>query len=88
MKNPITDGCYAYYIISGDAREIMVSYLQNEGDIKEKTHKLKISAAKSDLNYRNIATNEIISGAELKKGITVKANKEERYGKTFYFVEI
>ena len=88
LKNPITDGCYAYYIISGDAREIMVSYLQNEGDIKEKTHKLKISAAKSDLNYRNIATNEIISGAELKKGITVKANKEERYGKTFYFVAI
>ena len=88
LKNPLTDGCYAYYIIDSDSREILVSYLQNEGDAKKKVHKLKISAAKANLNYKNVDTNEIISGAELKRGISVKADTEERYGKTFYFVAI
>ena len=86
LKNPLTDGCYAYYIASADKSEILVSYLQNEGDSKEREHRLKISAAKSDLNYKNIPTNEIISGAELKNGIVVKADKAERYGRIFYFV--
>ena len=82
----MTDGCYAYYNIGEDRREILLSYLQNEGDSKERVHKLKISAARADLNYRNFATNELISGAELQKGICIKADKEERYGKTMYFV--
>ena len=86
LKNPLTDGCYAYYIINDEKTEIFVSYLQNEGDSKEKMHKLKVSAARSDINYRNVDTNEIVSGAELKRGIYVKADKAERYGKTFYFV--
>ena len=32
-----------------------VSYLQNEGDAKGKTHKLKISAARADMNYKDLA---------------------------------
>ena len=86
LKNPLTDGCYAYYIISEDKREILISYLQNEGDAREKSYRLKISAAKSELNYKNLSTNEIISGKDLKKGLTVRADKDERYGKILYFI--
>jgi alpha-galactosidase len=88
LKNPENEDCYAYYIINAERSEIMVSYLQNNCVEKQKSYKLKISAAKSNVNYKNVATNEIISGAELKKGITVESVNEERYGKTFYFVEI
>ena len=88
LKNPENEDCYAYYIINTERSEIMVSYLQNNCIEKQKSYKLKISAAKSNVNYKNVATNEIISGAELKKGITVESVNEERYGKTFYFVEI
>ena len=86
LKNPLTDGCYAYYIINEDKTEILVSYLQNEGDVKQKVHMLKIRTARTDLNYRNVATNEVVSGLALKSGICVIADSEERYGKTFYFV--
>ena len=88
LKNPASDGCYAYYIVNNDSREILVSYLQNEGDTRQKEHRLKISKAKPEWNYKNIATNEIVSGVELKKGIAVKADADERYGKTLYFVAI
>jgi alpha-galactosidase len=86
LKNPSIDGCYAYYITNVDKSEIFVAYLQNNADEKQKLHKLKISSARADLNYKNIATGEIISGKELKSGIVIKADDKERYGKTFYFV--
>ena len=38
--------------------------------------------------YKNLETNEIISGAELRAGLFVKADIRERYGKTFYFKAI
>jgi len=88
LKNPLTDGCYAYYVVNADKTDIMVSYLQNEWDVMRREHKLKISAAKADLTYKNLETNEIISGAELRAGILVKADIRERYGKTFYFKAI
>ena len=86
LKNPTTDGCYAYYIISKDKTKILFSYLQNEGNAAETSHILKISAAIKEANSKNVATEESISGAELQNGISVKADKEERYGKTLYFV--
>ena len=86
LKNPSTDGCYAYYFVNGDKTEIFVSYLQNGGDEKGKTHKLKISAVRADINYKNLDTNEVISGAELRRGIIVVADGEERYGKTWHFI--
>ena len=86
LKDPSTDGCYAYYVVNGDKTEIFVSYLQNEGDAKGKTHKLKISAARADMNYKDLDTNEVISGAELRRGIIVVADGEERCGKTWHFI--
>ena len=86
LKNPLTDGCYAYYLISAEKNEIFLSYLQNEEDGKRRAHKLKVSAARADLNYKNTTTNEIISGKELKRGIVINADAKERYGKTFYFI--
>ena len=86
LKNPLTDGCYAYYLISAEKNEIFLSYLQNEKDEKRRAHKLKVSAARADLNYKNTTTNEIISGKELKRGIVINADAKERYGKTFYFI--
>ena len=86
LKNPSIDGCYAYYITNVDKSEIFVAYLQNNADEKQTLHKLKISSARADLNYKNIATGEIISGKELKSGIVIKADDKERYAKTFYFV--
>lgn len=86
LKNPSTDECYAYYITNSERDEIFVSYLQNNVVEKQKIHKLKIREARTDLVYRNTATNEIISGAELRAGIVIKTDNEERYGITFHFV--
>ena len=86
LKNPALDGCYAYYIANSDKSEILISYLQNNGDPNETEHVLKVSCAKSELNYRNTVTNEILSGAELNAGITVVADTQERYGLIWHFV--
>ena len=88
LKNPLVDGCYAYYIANEDKTEILVSYLQNKGDPKQRIHKLKISAAKTDLNYRNTVNDEIISGDALKRGIEIKADADDRYARTYHFVAL
>lgn len=88
LKNPHTDGCYAYYIANDDATEILVSYLQNKGDAKEKIHRLRISSARPELEYRNTATDEIVSGGILKNGIFIKADAEDKYAQTFHFVAL
>jgi alpha-galactosidase len=88
LKNPAIDGCYAYYIENSEQSEILLSYLQNNCDPNETEHILKISSAKIGTNYKNTLTNEIFSGEELRNGITVKADKEERYAKIWHFEKI
>lgn len=88
LKNPSDDRCYAYYITNADKAEILVAYLQNNAEDKPKLQKLKIATARANITYKNTLTNELISGAELRKGISVMMDTEERYGKNFHFVAI
>jgi alpha-galactosidase len=88
LKNPSDDRCYAYYITNADKTEILVAYLQNNAEDKPKLQKLKIATARANITYKNTLTNELISGAELRKGISVMMDTEERYGKDFHFVAI
>ncbi|MBE6548803.1 MAG: alpha-galactosidase [Ruminococcaceae bacterium] len=85
LKSPFEDGCYAYYFVKKDNSEILLSYLQSESDKKERVHRLKISRAIRGVIYRDNLSGLEISGNELRKGITIKADKDGKYAKMFHF---
>ena len=85
LKNPFEDGCYAYYFANNDNTELLVSFLQSNGDSKQKVHKLKISRAIRGVNYRDSISGMEISGDELRRGINVTADKNDHFAKMFHF---
>ena len=85
LKSPYEDGCYAYYYAKEDNSELLVYFLQPKGDPKQKEHKLKISRALRGVTYRDNRSGLEISGEDLRRGLTVKADTEDAYAKVFHF---
>ena len=79
LLNPFECGRYAYYFASPDSRELLISFLQNQGDPKETVYKLKISRAIKDAIYRDTISGKTYTGEELRRGIEVKSDTEGLY---------
>jgi alpha-galactosidase len=86
LVDPFACDCYAYYTVSEDNREILLSFLQNYNDPKETAYKLKISRAMRGVTYRDTISGETYTGEELQKGLTVNAEKQGLFSKMFHFV--
>ena len=86
LVDPFACDCYAYYTVSEDNREILLSFLQNYGDPKETIRKLKVSRAMRDTTYRDTISGLTYTGEELQRGLPVQADKEGMYAKMFHFV--
>lgn len=86
LNNPFIDGCYAYYFAAKDNSEILLSYIQDDGEENERIHKLKISRAIKGQIYRDNISGIEYSGDELIKGLEIKSDKDGRYAKMFHFV--
>ena len=79
LLNPLECGRYAYYFASDDSRELLVTYLQNDGDPKETMYKLKISRALKGCTYRDSISGRTYTGEELKRGIEVRSDTDSHY---------
>ncbi|MBO5050793.1 MAG: alpha-galactosidase [Clostridia bacterium] len=86
LVDPFACDCYAYYVVSEDNSEILLSFLQNYDDPKEKSYKLKVSRAKRGMTYRDTISGDTFTGDELRKGITVQAQKKGLYAKMLHLV--
>lgn len=86
LLNPVTDDMrYAYYFVNDDNSQILMTYLQNEGDAKKTKYKLKVSRADKDAVYTDRIGGGKYTGAELRAGIIVESDTEEQYSKMFWF---
>ena len=85
LKSPYEDGCYAYCYVKEDATELLVYFLKPLGEAKEKEYKLKISRAIRGVNYRDTRSGLEVTGEELRRGLTVRADGEDAYAKVFHF---
>ncbi len=85
LKSPYEDGCYAYYYVKEDNSEILLYYLQPKGDPNQKEHKLKISRAIRGVTYRDRRSGLEITGEDLRRGLTVKADPDDCYARVFHF---
>lgn len=88
LLDPFACGCYAYYTISDDNSEILLSFLQNGGDPKAKSYTLKVSRAQRGATYRDTISGQCYTGEELRKGIVVQAEREGEYAKMFHLVAL
>ena len=88
LLNPYeTKGVYAYYFASRDNREILLTFVQNEGEEKARTFKLKISRAERGVTYLDTISGKTVTGEELRSGISVSTDKDEQYGLMWHFVK-
>lgn len=86
LLNPCVDDMrYSYYFVNDDNSQILLTYLQNNGDPKQKKYKLKISRADKNAVYIDKIGGETYTGAELRSGIIVESDTEEQYSKMFWF---
>ena len=74
---------HAYYFASKDGKQILVTFLQQEADPKQRQITLKISAADKACRYKDRLTGKEYSGEELKKGIVVATSLKPHYGVMF-----
>ena len=86
LLDPFACGRYAYYFASEDSRELLVSYLQNDGDPRETVCKLKISRAIPGVTYRDTISGTTYTGEELKRGIAVKSDTQGLYAVMWHLV--
>ena len=86
LLDPFATDCYAYYMVSEDNREILLTFLQNLDDPKETAYKLKVSRADKALTYRDTISGKTYTGEELKKGLVVNADKAGLFSRMFHFV--
>lgn len=86
LLNPFACGRYAYYFASPDNRELLVSYLQNDGDPKETVYRLKISRAIKGVNYRDTISGHTYTGEALRRGIEVRSEPEGLYAVMWHLV--
>ena len=85
LLNPFTEGGrYAYYFVNEDNSEILLSYLQNTGNPKGRSVKLKISRADKSAIYVDRLTGTEYVGADLLRGITQESAAEDCYARMMY----
>ncbi len=88
LLNPFETGRYAYFTVNSDNSEILLMYLQNEGDKKKTPFKLKISRADTNAVYTDTLSGKKYDGALLKKGLILYSDEEPNCSKMFHFVKI
>jgi len=86
LLNPFECGKYAYYFASEDASELLLTYLQNEGDMQPKRYKLKLLAADRTKTYRDSISGKRYSGEDLRRGIEITSQPRVFSYRMFHFV--
>ena len=86
LLSPFECGRYAYYFVSEDSREILLSYLQNFDDAKKTVYKLKISRALPGVTYRDTISGKTYTGEELRRGIEVESDEKGLYAVMWHLV--
>ena len=86
LLSPFECGRYAYYFVSEDSREILLSYLQNFDDAKKTVYKLKISRALLGVTYRDTISGKTYTGEELRRGIEVQSDEKGLYAVMWHLV--
>ena len=86
LLSPFECGRYAYYFVSEDSREILLSYLQNFDDAKKTVYKLKISRAILGVTYRDTISGKTYTGEELRRGIEVQSDEKGLYAVMWHLV--
>ena len=86
LLSPFACGRYAYYFASPDSRELLVAYLQNDGDPKETVYTLKIGRALKNTVYRDAITGKTYTGEELRRGISIKSDADGEYAVNLYLI--
>ncbi|MBQ9802246.1 MAG: alpha-galactosidase [Clostridia bacterium] len=88
LLNPFeTNGVSAYYYASKDQNELLLSFLQNEGEKKPRSFRLKLTRAEKNASYLDRLSGKTYTGEELRRGLTVCTDKEEQYGIMWHFVK-
>ena len=88
LLNPFeTGGRYSYYFVNEDNSEILLTFLQNDGDKKKTPFKLKISRADKSAVYIDKISGQVFDGTSLKKGIVVNSSDQPHFAKMFYLVK-
>ena len=88
LLNPFeTKGVYAYYFAAKDNAELLLTFLQNDGEEKARSFQLKVSRALTDAVYLDRISGKSYTGKELRRGITVSTDREEQYGLMWHFVK-
>jgi len=86
LLNPFVDGGrYAYYFVNEDNSQILLNYLQNNGDVKKKTVKLKISRADKAAVYEDRFTGNCYTGEELRQGLSLESANTDCFAVSFHF---
>ena len=86
LLSPFECGRYAYYFVSEDSREILLSYLQNYDDPKKTAYRLKISRALLGVNYRDTISGKVYTGEELRRGIEVESDEKGLYAVMWHLI--
>jgi alpha-galactosidase len=86
LLSPFECGRYAYYFVSEDDREILLSYLQNFDDEKKTIYKLKVSRAILGATYRDTISGKTYTGEELRRGIEVESDEKGLYAVMWHLV--
>ncbi len=87
LQSPHKDGRYSYYFVNEDNSEILLTYLQNDADKRERMNKLKISRADLHCTYRDTIGGDVYTGEELRRGVEVKSFRDGNRAKMFRFVK-
>ena len=89
LLNPFTDeGRYAFYFVNEENSQILLTYLQNRGDPKQRPVKLKISRADPNARYTDTLSGVTYEGADLRRGIELDSDAEDFCATTFHFCKV
>jgi alpha-galactosidase len=66
----------AYYYVTSDAKEILLTVIEKSGCKKGQTKRLKVKAADANAVYVDVRTDKQYSGASLKAGIVIDLTGE------------
>ena len=86
LLSPFECGRYAYYFVSDDNREILLSFLQNFDDPKKTVYHLKVSRALPGVTYRDTISGATYTGEELRRGIEVASDETGLYAVMWHLI--
>ena len=76
LVSPWTHDYSAYYYVSDDAKEVLLTVVEKKNCPKGNTKRLKIKAADATATYTDLRTGKTYSGRDLKDGIVIDLTGE------------